>query len=517
MIRRILAGIFGWALLLIASNPGTLIAGETFYFRHDNVLGTSLDLKIEASSGEKAGIIEQRILGEIERLRLILSTYDPQSEFSRWCRTESAPVVVSRELMEVMSLCDLYREKSDGAFNPSVQAVCQLWREASKTGEMPTSDQLKIAVDKVGKKGWRLDLVRQTATRLTDGPFTLDALAKGYIVDRAATAAKAAGAISVTVQIGGDLAVLGKSTRDVEIADPMADAENAPPIARVRIRDQGLATSGRYRRGYQVGDRWFSHIVDPRTGQPSDGILGSTVIASTTVEADALATVVSVMSIKESLALIESIPGAACLVVDKSGNRIASSRWANWEVASPLPVNQILVQDKDSAKPDAKGWKSGMEMIVQLEINKPANENRGYRRPYVAVWLEDKDEFPIRTLALWLQTTGKGMRWLPDLKRWNKNDGLRKVVDDTDLVRTVSSATRVPGKYKLVWDGKDDGGKLINQGQYTLYLEAAREHGTYQLIKEEITIGENPFSKTLKGNQEIKGATVEYKQKQGGR
>lgn len=524
-VNRYLVGVL--CLLSFFLFSPSVLAHEIVYFRHDEILGTSLDLKIEVSSREKAVEVEGRILAEIERMRSILSTYDSQSEFSRWCRQPSGDLPVSAELFEVLALCERYRDLSSGAFNTSIQSVSRVWKDAEKKNQLPAGEDIAKAVAAASRKGWKLDAAKHTAYRLAEGPFTLDALAKGYIIDRAAAVCQAAGAISATVQIGGDLVVIGQASRDIEIADPTADAENAPAIARVHLKNKALATSGGYRRGFAIGDRFFSHIIDPRTGQPADHILGSTVIASNCAEADALATIVSVLPAGESIRLIESIPGAACLLVEKGGKRIASSRWPSFEVVTPIsaplaiaPLNQPPAQEKKDAtvaKEKAKPWIAGMELTVQLEINRPANEARGYRRPYVAVWIEDKDEFPVKTLALWLQTTGKGLRWLPDLKRWSKIDKLRMLVDETDLVRTVSAATRSPGKYKLVWDGKDDGGKPIAQGKYTLMIEAAREHGTYQIIKEEITIGEKPFSVTLKGNIEIKGAIVDYKLKQGSR
>jgi len=70
----------------------------------------------------------------------------------------------------------------------------------------------------------------------------------------------------------------------------------------------------------------------------------------------------------------------------------------------------------------------------------------------VAVWVEDADGFPVRTLVLWLQE-GRGARWHRDLTRWYKQDQVRRLVDGTKLIGTVSAATRPPGKYKAVWDG----------------------------------------------------------------
>jgi hypothetical protein len=148
-------------------------------------------------------------------------------------------------------------------------------------------------------------------------------------------------------------------------------------------------------------------------------------------------------------------------------------------------------------------WDAKMELEVAFEINKPEGGRR-YQRPYVAVWLEDAKGLPVRTLSLWYQT-GKGNRWLPDLKRWFKaNDG-------SDLAATISSPTREPGTYKLVWDGKNDKKVLVDQGEYFICIESAREHGPYQLIRERLECAGTPFNKTFSGNDEIKGASVVYR------
>ena len=70
-----------------------------------------------------------------------------------------------------------------------------------------------------------------------------------------------------------------------------------------------------------------------------------------------------------------------------------------------------------------------------------------------------------------------------------------------------------PGKYKVIWDGKDNHGKQLAGGEYTITIEAAREHGTYQSIRKQVTLADKPFTEELKGNVEIKSATIEYRRK----
>lgn len=164
---------------------------------------------------------------------------------------------------------------------------------------------------------------------------------------------------------------------------------------------------------------------------------------------------------------------------------------------------------KSDAKDEEKPVDAGMEL--EITINRPEGSSRGYRRPYVAAWLTDKDGVPVRTLVLWVQKSQPGPRWIPDLRQWNREDRLRKLVDDRDLVDAVASPTRNAGEYKVTWDGKDDQGQVVPVGTYTLNVEAAREHGTYQIIKHKLELGKDEFEKSLDGNVEIKAVKVNYR------
>ena len=102
-------------------------------------------------------------------------------------------------------------------------------------------------------------------------------------------------------------------------------------------------------------------------------------------------------------------------------------------------------------------------------------------------------------------------RSVTSLKSWYHSDQVRNLAEGTDLSTTVSSATRSPGKYTLRWDGKDNAGKPVKPGKYTIFIEAAREHGTYGLMKQEINWdGKTASQFTLSGNTEIGSASLDY-------
>lgn len=158
-----------------------------------------------------------------------------------------------------------------------------------------------------------------------------------------------------------------------------------------------------------------------------------------------------------------------------------------------------------------KRFDTRFELAIGIEI--AAQEGRRAKRPYVAAWLENQDGKPVRTLSLWVQNTGRGPRWIPDLRRWFRGEQSRQSSDGGNLIESISSATRLPGKYELVWDGKDDKGKLVDQGEYTLFIEAVREHGTYQLISQKLSIADKPFSTTYAGNVELSGGSIEFRKR----
>ena len=324
------------------------------------------------------------------------------------------------------------------------------------------------------------------------------------------------------LNVGGDLRVCGELPRTLGIASPRADSESSPPIAVIAVKDRAVATSGSSQRGFRISGQWYSHILDPRTGMPADRVAGATVIAPRSADADALATICNVLEPDESLRLVRSIPDAECLIIERDGRITRSEGWRRYELAqatalaSSRPVRRERGRASGPGNRPAPGgsWGQDFELVVNFEINLPEGQGRRYRRPYVAVWVENKDGFPVRNLALWVSMGGAGpFQWIPDLKRWYKADLARKQVETQGDGLHDRPPTRQPGKYKVIWDGKDDHGKPVAPGEYTILIDAAREHGTYQNIRKEVTVGDKPFTEELKGGVEIKAASIEYRRK----
>lgn len=415
---------------------------------YENVLGTSLELRIGAASPEAARRAEAAVLGEIQRQSRILSAYDPQSEFSRWSRTAGGPVRVSPELFEVLGLFDRWRAQSGGALSAAAETIGRVWKTAAAQQRLPSPEEISAAVALAGKAHWRLDVVRQTAERLDAAPLALNSFAKSYIASRASDAALRAGGVSrVTVNLDGDLVVRG-GPQEVVIADPLSDAENAAPIARLTVRDGVVATSGNYRRGVSIEGQWYSHIVDPRTGLPAGHVLSATVVAKNAADAGALATALNVVPVEEAAKPAAKAPGAEFMLIASSGKRVTSPGWTALEMPASSAAGATAAR---TAKKAANVWAPGFELMISVELSR--FDGQPYRRPFVAVWIEDQDRLPVRTLALWFDKA----RWLPDLKQWYRGERLRSLAEGNALAATVSSATRPPGKYTLKRPGRQGG------------------------------------------------------------
>ena len=466
----------------------------------ENVLGTSMQLKLSADSQSAADSAEAATMAEIRRLNGVFSGYDRASEFSRWSAAQGQPVRVSHDLMEVLSLWDTWRGRTDGALNPSAEAITRVWKNAEATHRLPAEPELRAAVAAAGEPQWQLDRASGLATRLNSAPVVLNSFTKSYIIERAADAAmRVTGVAGVEVNIGGDLVVRGPVADRIGVANPFSDAENEAPIAMLNVKDRAVATSGNYRRGFDIAGVHYSHIVDPRTGRTADEVVSATVVAPKAVDAGALATALCVESTDGSRKLAATVPGAEYLIVRKDGTRIASAGWNSLQAPGARPL--AMAAPRPSV-PEV--WNPAYELTIGVEI--PQVQGFGARRPYVAVWIEDKNRFPVRTLALWFNNP----RWLPDLRGWYRSDRLRSMSEGTEILNSVTSATRSPGKYTFKWDGKDNTGKPVKPGMYTVLIEAAREHGGYSLVRREMNLSGQPLQAQAPPEGELGAISIDY-------
>jgi thiamine biosynthesis lipoprotein ApbE len=473
-----------------------------FSFHYDHILGTSFDVLVSTGAPSAIAAAKVLVLDEIERLRRVFSPFEPDSELSRLNRADGA-FPASPDLIAVLRYYETWQRRSGGTCNPQLGGLARVWAEAGRLGTRPDATTLARLAGKSSGPGWHIDESRGTVTRFSSSSLNLNSVAKGYIIRAAAEVVRRSlpSIEGFLINLGGDLCGWGDPTGRgwlVGVQDPFRPEENATPLTAIRLCDAAVATSGGYQRFVTIGGRRHSHIIDPRTGFPADGVAAATVVAADAVTANVLATTLCVLGPDAGLRLVAATPGAECLVIDADGRAFRSPGFAALECYADPPKEPPAEKKEKKAEP----WPADYQVSIAIELPRPMGR---FRRPYVAVWIEDAGGKPVRTLTVW----GDVGRWQRELSTWWK---LAK--DDADLIKAVTRATRTPGKYEVVWDGRDDKGKALPQGMYAVKVEVHREHGKHLTQTGKIECAATAATAKLEKNAEAEETVVEYAKKE---
>jgi thiamine biosynthesis lipoprotein len=284
-------------------------------------MGTDAGILVAAPNRGEA---RRMVAAALERIRAVesrMSTYRPDSEISRLnARAARQPVELSPITIQVLREAKRFTRLTDGAFDATYAPLRTLWRRAQDQRELPSEAALQKALSRVDSSG--LVLEGNTARFAREGmEVDLGGIAKGFAIDLAIEALAREGATSALVDVGGDIRVLGRR-RDgekwkIQMRDPRPEKHASIVL---RLEDAAVATSGDYARFLRIGDRRYSHIIDPRSGHPVENVPSVTVIAPDALTADALATSANVMGTRRDLKLIDSLDGVECMIMQRTKN-----------------------------------------------------------------------------------------------------------------------------------------------------------------------------------------------------
>ena len=255
-------------------------------------MGTTFTVVVYGTDRFQLQSIVESSLDEAKRLEELLSNYRPDSEWSRMNRSAaSGPVRVSKELFDLLSACLRYSESSEGAFDISVGPLMKAWGFFKGSGRFPHRAEIKGVMARVGYRKIELDSDAQTVQFLKRG-MELDpgGIGKGYAVDRMAEILRKGGITSGLITAGSSsiyaIGVPPTESRGwhVAIRHPK-DASRT--VQDVYLKDESMGTSGNYEKFFRANNRLYSHIMDPRTGYPAQGMLSVSVIAPKAIDSEA--------------------------------------------------------------------------------------------------------------------------------------------------------------------------------------------------------------------------------------
>jgi thiamine biosynthesis lipoprotein len=246
--------------------------------------------------GEDAGRVHTAIsdaLDEAARLDAMLSNYKPHSEWSEMNRSAADhPVRVSEELFHLLSTCMRYSRESQGTFDISVGPLMKVWGFYKQSVLLADRVEVRAALESVGFSKVTLD-PKTLRVRFARGGVELDpgGIGKGYAVDRMAEILRREGVRAALISAAGSsIYALGTPPGEngwrLDIKDPRNLSRAAQSVT---LRDESLSTSGSYEKSFYADGKLWSHIMDPRTGYPSQGMLSVSVIAPKTIDSEAWA------------------------------------------------------------------------------------------------------------------------------------------------------------------------------------------------------------------------------------
>lgn len=280
-------------------------------------MGTLFRITLYAEDDSLAGLASDSAFQHIEKLNSILSDYDPNSELNRFAGQSGNGnyVKISSPLFEVLNKALLVSRQTDGAFDITVGPYVELWRKMRSADEprLPDEDKLKQLNNLVGYFKIQIDSTRQSAALLKKNMrLDLGGIAKGYAADEALRVLGEFNIYSALIDAGGDI-VLGDTPPEKDgwhVSIPVrheGEAENTYII--LLLSNKALATSGDLFQYVEIGDKRYSHIVNPKTGIGLTDRSTVSVVAPDGISADSYASAVSVLGPQEGLRFIESKPG----------------------------------------------------------------------------------------------------------------------------------------------------------------------------------------------------------------
>lgn len=290
---------------------------------HSPLLGREVQIRVEADP-EAALAADAAAVAEFERLSQVFSIYSETSELSRWRRGEVEEC--SPELTQVLAAAKAWHTTSGGAFHPAIGALRLRWLRAAAEDKLPDPAELAELVEACAVLPFTIAEGR--VRRIADcSGVDLNAIAKGYIVDRAAAAAmEVPGIDAVMINAAGDLRHLGDGSVLVGVQDAAGPLEPVQPRWRVRLARAGLSTSGAIRRGFEIAGDWLGHVLDPRTGWPVAHTSSASVVAADAMTADALVTVLGVLEPEAAIAYAQA-DEIGCLLLTADGRELRSPAW----------------------------------------------------------------------------------------------------------------------------------------------------------------------------------------------
>jgi FAD:protein FMN transferase len=279
--------------------------------------------EVQFAADERERSAAMRAFADIDDLEAQMTVYRDDSDLSRInAGAYPDPMRVEPLLFALLTRCERMTRETEGAFDITAGPLIRAWGFRRRQGREPDPDELQLVLDRVGMSKVAFDHDRRTVCFDRFGmELNLGAVGKGYALDRVAPRFKHAGYRGVLLGAGRSSVLgAGRPAWDdawrVDVLHPM-DQERG--LFRVALRDQGLSTSGVSEQFFESHGRRLGHVIDPRSGQPVEGMLQVTVVAPDATQAEALSTAFFVNGVDWARRYCNDHPNIGAVVIPDPG------------------------------------------------------------------------------------------------------------------------------------------------------------------------------------------------------
>ncbi len=286
----------------------------------ETIMGTDITITVTAQSPEEGAAAIDAGMTELRRLDAMMSLYKDASEITRVnLAAGKGPVKVSPEMIEVVEHAAEISKLSDGVFDVTIGPLVVLWQMRLKEGRVPTDDEIARVRPLVNYRHIVVDKKASTIFLKKTGMIMDFGGMKGYTTDRVADLFRKRGIKNAIIAVAGDIWVLGhredgKPWR-IGVQHPR---EQDKTLTVLDLSDKYISTSGDYERFVIREKKRYHHIIDPRTGRPSKGVISVTLIGDRGAFIDPLTKVPFILGPRDGLKLMKKL-GAEAIIVDEQG------------------------------------------------------------------------------------------------------------------------------------------------------------------------------------------------------
>ncbi len=294
------------------------------------LMGSKFDISIVDKDARSADENIDKVVNEITRIENLISEWKPDSQISEVNKNAGIkPVKVDREVFDLTKKALEFSKMSNGAFDISIIAMDKIWKFDGTMTQKPTEDVIKKSIQNVGYQNIILDSINSTIfLKLPNMKIGFGATGKGYAADKGKELMLKNGIENGIVNASGDMTVWGSQPLDkpwkIGITNPFKPDK---VLKIITLHNEAVVTSGSYEKFVLLDGQRYSHIINPTTGYPAQGLISVTIIGPNAEKANAFSTSIMVLGKDKGLDLIKKYPEYQYLLITDKGKIIKSKNF----------------------------------------------------------------------------------------------------------------------------------------------------------------------------------------------